>query len=176
MAVSEMQIKSRVRPVIADMETGLFKVVDALQKEALAIDVARVRSDFMQDLNSSLGQYRELRYFGDDNPEIRAVPPSQREKEKMALNRPVREVLKVVKYVQDNPRVTGEDLQRLKLTAFRNFPPHLNIQIIPILTAYGEIFGKLAEYQRLLQFDAEELPQDSILKARQPTKPVTVKT
>ena len=87
MGVSEMQIEHRVRPVIAEMEKGLFKVVDALQKETLAADVARVRSDFMQDLTSSLGQYRELRYFGDDTPEIRAVPPSQREKEKTALNR-----------------------------------------------------------------------------------------
>ena len=59
MGVSEMQIEHRVRPVIAEMEKGLFKVVDALQKETLATDVARVRSDFMQDLTSSLGQYRE---------------------------------------------------------------------------------------------------------------------
>ncbi len=57
MAVSEMQIEYRVRPVIAEMEKGLFKVVDELQKETLAINVARVRSDFMQDLTSSLGQY-----------------------------------------------------------------------------------------------------------------------
>ena len=171
MGVSEMQIEHRVRPVIAEMEKGLFKVVDELQKETLAINVARVRSDFMQDLTSSLGQYRELRYFGDDTPEIRAVPPSQREKEKTALNRPVREVLRVVKYCQDNPRVTGEELQRLKPTIFRNFPPHLNIQIIPILVAYGEIFVKLAECQRLLRFDAEEEPADSILKA--PKRPVS---
>ena len=41
--------------------------------------------------------------------------------------------------------MTGEELQRLKPTIFRNFPPHLNIQIIPILVAYGEIFVKLAE-------------------------------
>ena len=33
MAVSEMQIEHRLRPVIAEMERGLFKVVDALQKE-----------------------------------------------------------------------------------------------------------------------------------------------
>ena len=66
--------------------------------------------------------------------------------------------------------MTGEELQRLKPTIFRNFPPHLNIQIIPILVAYGEIFVKLAEFQRLLRFDAEEEPADSILKA--PKRPV----
>ena len=68
MGVREMQIEHRVRPVIAEMEKGLFKVVDALQKETLAADVARVRSDFMQDLTSSLGQYPELQYLRRRHP------------------------------------------------------------------------------------------------------------
>ena len=37
MGVSEMQIEIRLRPVIAEMEKGLFKVVDELQKEPLAM-------------------------------------------------------------------------------------------------------------------------------------------
>ena len=85
------------------MEKGLFKVVDELQKETLAINVARVRSDFMQAPTSSLGQYREPRYFGDDAPEIHAVPPSQREKEKITLNRQSGKSSGLSSTCQDNP-------------------------------------------------------------------------
>ena len=44
MAVSEMQIEILLRPVIAEMERGFFKVADKLQRDQLAINVQEIEA------------------------------------------------------------------------------------------------------------------------------------
>ena len=46
MAVSEMQIEILLRPVIAEMERGFFKVADKLQRDQLAINVQEIEAGF----------------------------------------------------------------------------------------------------------------------------------
>jgi hypothetical protein len=160
-----MQVETRTRGVVAEMQKGLFKVVDDLQREAVAVNVQQIKGDYITALRVSLDQFRKVKYYKDTDPELRNLPPGPREIERTKMNMPAREVIKVIKHCKDNPRVTGEELTQLRRTVFRNFPPTLDITVIPLLIAWGECFSGLVEIQKALRFDAEEEPEDSIAKA-----------
>lgn len=164
MPVSEMQIQSRSRPVIAEMEKGIFKIVDELQKEALAINIRQIQNNFLDGLRIMQNQCSEIVYFDDNHPEVRGVPPSQRHSEKRKLNKPAREIIRSIKYCQEHPNITPEDLTKLRTTLFREFPSHIQISTIPLMVAWGETFVRLAEIEKCLKNDDDEELADGIAK------------
>lgn len=164
MPVSEMQIEARTREVLAVMQKGIFKVVKELQEEALAVNIQKIQNDQLMGLRVMRDQYSEIVYFDDNHPEVRSVPPAQRHSQKRQLNKPAREIIRVVKYCQEHPNITPEDLTKLRVTMFREFPPHLQIGAVPLMAAWGEIFVRLAEIEKCLRNDADEELADSIAK------------
>ncbi len=171
MGVSEMQIAARVRPVIAEMEKGLFKVVDELQKETLAIDKAAVEAGFKESQRQVLGQFTSLKYYRDDDPELRGLPKGNRNMERATLNKGIREVLRVINYVRAHPGITEEQLVKLRRPVFPNFPPNVDIRAIPTLIAWGDVFAMLSRVQKDAKFDLDE-EEDALdaapLNPRQP--------
>ena len=94
MAVSEMQIEILLRPVIAEMERGFFKVADKLQRDQLAINVQEIEAGFRNGQKATLAQYAGLKYYKDDDPELRGIPQGARNMERAKLNKGVRDVLR----------------------------------------------------------------------------------
>ena len=156
MAVSEMQVEVRLRPVVAEFEKQIFEVVSKLQQEVVKTDVQRVQNDLMMGHRTAQDQYSELIYHPHDDPELRSIPPAQRRSEQAKLNKPAREVLRVIKYLQKHPATTPEELQKLRTTMFREFPPHLSISIIPLIVQFGETYARLAAIQKLMIEDGDD--------------------
>ena len=92
-----MQIEILLRPVIAEMERGFFKVADKLQRDQLAINVQEIEAGFRNGQKATLAQYAGLKYYKDDDPELRGIPQGARNMERAKLNKGVREVLRAVR-------------------------------------------------------------------------------
>jgi len=173
MGVSETQIQIRVRPVIAAMENGLFKVVDELQREALAIDVQAVESGFKTAQKATAAQYAGLKYYTDDDPELRGLPQGKRNMERQTLNKGIREVLRAIRWYRAHPNATERDLIQLRIV-LRDFPSTLDIRAIPLLVQWGDTLVMLSRAQSDAHFDLdmeEDAADTSILTPRNKPKP-----
>ena len=170
MAVSEMQIEILLRPVIAEMERGLFKVADKLQRDQLAINVQEIEAGFRNGQKATLAQYAGLKYYKDDDPELRGIPQGARNMERAKLNKGVREVLRAIRWYRKHPNASERDLIQLR-QILRDFPSTLDIRAIPTLVLWGDVLTMLSRAQTDAKFDLdmeEDAADENILKPRHP--------
>ena len=140
---------------MAAFQKETFKIADKLQRDKLAIDKAAIEAGFKESQRQVLGQFASLKYYRDDDPELRGLPQGKRNMERATLNRGVREV-SGHKYVRAHPGITEEQLVSSRRPVFPNFPPNVDIRAIPTLIAWGDVFAMLSRVQKDAKFDLDE--------------------
>jgi hypothetical protein len=173
MAVSEMQIELLLRPSMADFQRAVFKVADKLQRDQLAINVQEIEKGFRDGQKAIPSAYAALKYYRDDDPDLRGLPPGKRSMERQTLNKGVREVLRAIRWYRKHPNATERDLMQIR-KVLRDFPQTLDIRAIPTLVLWGDVFTMLSRAQSDAKFDLdleEDEADDNILNPRQPLKP-----
>jgi len=153
------------RRLLMQLEIDMQAANIASCAEEINIKTRHAAEEVRAGLRHSLDAYAGLQYCGEDDPEIRRLPPEVRDSERRIRNLPLRKVVDALEYCRKNPRINGEALKKLRDTKFKNWPVHLSIEVIPDLLKQGTTFMRIAAAQKLLDADPEPENEDSLLSA-----------
>ena len=136
----------------------------------MAINVQEIEKGFRDGQKAIPSAYAALKYYRDDDPDLRGIPQGARNMEGQTLNKGVREVLRAIRWYRKHPNASERDLIQLR-QILRDFPSTLDIRAIPTLVLWGDVLTMLSRAQTDAKFDLdmeEDAADENILKPRHP--------
>lgn len=152
-----------IKTAIKNFEDNIQTVIGAALDSEVEFHRQKIEKELAGSIEIALAQYANVEYFDEDNSEVCSLPANQQADYRRRANLPVKVLIRALIYCRKHPHVTAGQLRELRKTTFKNFPSHLNIEVLPFLVAYGATYAGLNEIQKKLREDGdEETPEDLI--------------